>query len=59
MLRDYDERKLIEQILKDMELPPEELKDILEKELDKPAEDMDVDLIDDLLDLLEIEGIYF
>ena len=45
--------------MKDMELPSEELKDILEKELDKPAEDMDVDLIDDLLDLLEIEGIYF
>ena len=53
----FEHRELMNQLIHDKksELMPHELNDILEKELSKPAEDVDVQLVNDLLDLLGAE----
>lgn len=53
----YDQRKLIEKLIhdKERELMPHEINDILEKELSKPADEVDMQLIDELLELLGTE----
>lgn len=53
----YDQRKLIDQLLndKETELMPHEINEMLEKELSKPADEADMQLIDELLELLGTE----
>jgi len=53
----FDQRKLVDQLIhdKDVELMPYELNDMLEKELSKPADQIDMQFVDELLDLLGAE----
>ena len=54
----FDQRKLLERLNQDqeLELMPYELNELLEKELSKPEDEMDFQLVDDLLDLLGAEN---
>lgn len=54
----YDQRKLLDQLIYDeeTELMPHEINEILEKELSKPADEADMQLIDELLELLGTEN---
>lgn len=54
MPNSYDQRKLIDRLVKDkdVELMPDEINSILEKELSKPADEVDMQLVKELLELL-------
>lgn len=54
MPQNIDERELMKRILQDpnAQLPPDELNDLLEKELARPAVEMDTGLVKDVLELL-------
>lgn len=54
MPNSYDQRKLMDRLVqdKDAELMPNEINSILEKELSKPADEVDMQLVNELLELL-------
>ena len=55
MPQNIDERELMKRILQDPNaiLSPDELNDLLEKELGRPAGEMDTGLVKDVLELLQ------